>query len=74
MALSTALAGSVALATIGVLGALGDLGGPKRQAILFQLGCLAASCAVLAVAGPGWKRHHAEQEEAEVHLRMYEEL
>jgi len=74
MALATATAGSLALATAGSLGALGQVGGPGSAAVLFQAACLGASLLLLAVAGPCWRRVHAEGEDADDRLRMFEEL
>jgi hypothetical protein len=73
MALVTSIAGFLALATAGSVAALGE-GGAGRPAVLFQLACFAASCALLAVAGPAWRRVNSRGEEADSLLRMYEEL
>lgn len=74
MALATATAGSLALATAGSLGALERVGGPGGTAVLFQVACLGASLLLLAVSGPCWRRVHAEGDDADARLRMFEEL
>ncbi|MEL6712855.1 MAG: hypothetical protein AAFZ87_00215 [Planctomycetota bacterium] len=74
MVLTTALAGSVALATSGSLGALGADSGVPRAAVYFQLGCLASAAALLACAVPCWRRVEENGRRADDHLALYEEL
>jgi hypothetical protein len=74
MSLSTAIAGFLALTTVSSLGAIDRLGEDGGAAVGFQLGCLGASAAFLAVTAPAWKRVDREGTEADALLRMYDEL
>lgn len=74
MALVTTIAGFLALTTAGSLGALGSMTEETRSAVLFQVGCLAASGALLAVSAPCWRRTNEEGGRADDLDRMYDEL
>lgn len=71
MALTTTVAGFLALTTASSLGALdADAGG----AVLFQVGCFVASVVFLTLTVPAWRRVNAEGDRADDLLRMYDEL
>ncbi len=75
MALSTATAGALALATVSSLGALGarDTDRPGAD-VLFQVACFAFSALFLAATVRPWQRVNEEGDVAEAELRMFEEL
>ena len=74
MVLATTTAGFLALATVASVGSISLLGTEQGPAVAFQLACLASSAAFLARSAPAWRRVHADGEQADQLLRMYDEL
>ena len=78
VALTTTVAGFLALTTVASLGALGgeagdESGGPAAAAA-FQAACFAASAVYLAATVPAWRRVESDGQASDQLLRMYEEL